>query len=110
MFNTTYNHASFSQVIDIKPACVGTIQKSSPLSRIVKCHIDSEFAKNTLDEFNPHISKKEWHHNGYGGYETHTKIPIIVLQVMVFGDKQCLIEFMLEEDYNKSMEVNNESN
>jgi hypothetical protein len=29
---------------------------------------------------------------------------------MVFGDKQCLIEFMLEEDYNKSMEVNNESN
>ena len=62
MFDTTsfYNHTSFSQAIDIKPACVGTIQKSSPLSRIVKCHIDSPFAKNALDEFNPHVDKTEW--------------------------------------------------
>lgn len=112
MFNTTYNHTSFSQVIDIKPACVGTIQKSSSLSRIVKCHIDSQFAERALDEFKPHISKKEWHHNehSYGGYETSIDIPIIVLQVMVFGDRQCLIEFMFEEDYNKSTEVNNETN
>lgn len=115
MFNTTYNHTSFSQVIDIKPACVGTIQKSSSFSRIVKCHIDSQFAQSALDEFEPHVVKKKWVAGEFDyssgrrlstGYETSENCPIIVLQVMVFGDRQCLIEFMFEEDYNKSIEVN----
>ena len=113
MFDTTsfYNRTSFSQAIDIKPACVGTIQKSSPFSRIVKCHIDSPFAKNALDELNPHIVKIERKSYQYssGYYDEKEEIPIIVLQVMVFGDQQCLIEFMFEKDYNKSIEANNES-
>ena len=108
MFNTTknYDYSSYETVVNIKPACVGTIQKSSPLSRIVKCDVNSEFAKAALDEFQPHINKRVAHGSSYRDtWYSDEPIPIIVLQVMVFGDNQCLIEFITEEDFNKSKEV-----
>lgn len=90
----------YSQVVNILPACMGTIQKSSPLSKIVKCNIDSDFAKNALDEFEPHIVKtvqKPFQYTS-GSYEETEEIPIVVLQVMVFGNNECLIEFITKED------------
>lgn len=101
---TVNNLQRYSQTINIKPACVGTIQKSSPLSRIVKCNINSDFAQNLLDEFNPCVVKEERNYilsdNISRGYWNNTKneYPVIVLQVMVFGDEQCLIEFVYKED------------
>lgn len=92
----------YSQVVNILPACVGTLQKSSPLSKIIKCSIDSEFAKNALDEFNPHIVKttKKSYTYSSGYYEETEEIPIVVLQVMVFGNNECLIEFITKEELN----------
>ena len=92
----------YSQVVNILPACVGTLQKSSPLSKIIKCNIDSEFAKNALDEFNPHIEKtvKKPYPYGSGYYKDTEEIPIVVLQVMVFGNNECLIEFITKEEIN----------
>lgn len=90
----------YSQVVNILPACTGIIQKSSPLSKIVKCNIDSEFAEKALDEFNPHIVKtvqKSYQYTS-GGYEETEEIPIVVLQVMVFGNNECLIEFITKEE------------
>jgi hypothetical protein len=113
MFDTTTvnNLQRYSQTINIKPACVGTIQKSSPLSRIVKCNINSEFAQNLLDEFNPRIVKEEkkyilsdYRSNGYWNNITN-EYPVIVLQVMVFGDEQCLIEFVYKEDLETVEEI-----
>lgn len=90
----------YSQVVNILPACVGTIQKSSPLSKIIKCNIDSEFTKNALDEFNPHIVKtvQKPYTYGSGYYEETEEIPIVVLQVMVFGNNECLIEFITKKE------------
>lgn len=92
----------YSQVVNILPACIGTIQKSSPLSKIIKCNIDSKFAQNALDEFNPHIVKTTQKPYSYGSgyYEETEEIPIVVLQVMVFGNKECLIEFITKEEIN----------
>ena len=104
MLNSTNVNVSYcnkySQVVNILPACIGTMQKSSPLSKIIKCGIDSEFAKNALDEFNPHIVKtvrKSYQYTS-GSYEEREKIPIVVLQVMVFGNNECLIEFITKEE------------
>ena len=111
MFDTTknYDYSSYETVVNIKPACVGTIQKSSPLSRIVKCAVNSDFAKAAMDEFSPHITKKVAHGSGWRDtWYSDEPVPIIVLQVMVFGDNQCLIEFITEEDFNKSKEVKEE--
>lgn len=109
---TVNNIQKYLQTINIKPACVGTIQKSSPLSRIVKCNINSEFTKNLLDEFNPCVIKEERKYvladgRASVGYWNDTKIehPVIVLQVMVFGDEQCLIEFVYKEDLEQAEEI-----
>ena len=110
---TVNNIQKYLQTINIKPACVGTIQKSSPLSRIVKCNINSEFAQNLLDEFNPRIVKEEREYtpaycrSDVRGYWNDVKkeYPVIVLQVMVFGDEQCLIEFVYKEDLESVEEI-----
>lgn len=110
---TVNNLQKYSQTINIKPACIGTIQKSSPLSRIVKCNINSEFAQNLLDEFNPRIVKEERKYilsdgrSGINGYWSNTtnEYQVIVLQVMVFGDEQCLIEFVYKEDLENVEEI-----
>ena len=118
---TVNNLQRYSQTINIKPACVGTIQKSSPLSRIVKCNINSEFAQKLLDEFNPRIVKEEREYtpidcrsdfrvdcrSDFRGYWNDIKkeYPVIVLQVMVFGDEQCLIEFVYKEDLENVEEI-----
>jgi hypothetical protein len=112
---TVNNLQRYSQIINIKPACVGTIQKSSPLSRIVKCNINSKFAQDLLDEFNPCIVKEERkyiHADGRVGVgywdDTKKEYPVIVLQVMVFGDEQCLIEFVYKEDLETVEEIKEE--
>jgi hypothetical protein len=109
---TVNNLQRYSQTINIKPACVGTIQKSSPLSRIVKCNINSKFAQDLLDEFNPRIVKEEkkyiraYDRTGVGYWDSTTcEYPVIVLQVMVFGDEQCLIEFVYKEDLENIEEI-----
>lgn len=106
MFDSTNVNVSYcnkySQVVNILPACIGTIQKSSPLSKIIKCNINSEFATKALDEFEPHIEKttrKSFKYSS-GEYDAIEKIPIIVLQVMVFGNNECLIEFIAKEELN----------
>ena len=79
MFDTN----KYSQTINIKPACSGTIQKSSPFSRIVRCAITSRWGEQLLSSLTPHIEGNE----------------VIILQVMVFGDNQCLIEFVDKDFY-----------
>lgn len=106
MFDSTNVNVSYcnrySQVVNILPACIGTLQKSSPLSKIVKCNIDSKFAEKALDEFNPRIVKtiKKLCQYTSGYYESTEEIPIVVLQVMVFGNNECLIEFITKEELN----------
>lgn len=66
-----------------------------------------------LDEFNPCVVKEERKYvladcrSNVNGYWNDTKIeyPVIVLQVMVFGDEQCLIEFVYKEYLEQVEEI-----
>ena len=73
MFNTEVN----TEVnVDIKPACTGMMQKSHPKSYFTWCHVNSNFRKNYVDN-NPKV-----------------------LQVMVFGDMNMLVEILPDDVYN----------
>lgn len=103
MFNTkiTNNHR-YSQVVNIKPACTGLIQKSSPLSVITRCHLKSPLAGTLLHTEGSYIEHKVWTKDDYArGYWKDVKTPVTILQVMVFGDMECLIEYILTEELNK---------
>jgi hypothetical protein len=66
-----------NQAVNIKPACIGMMQKSHPKSYFEWCHLNSSFRENKVDG-NPRI-----------------------LQIMVFGDNNMLVEILPEEVYNE---------
>lgn len=66
-----------NQEVNIKPACNGMMQKSHPKSYFEWCHLNSNFRKNFVDK-NPRI-----------------------LQIMVFGDNNMLVEILPEEVYEE---------
>ena len=78
----------------------GTLVKSTEKSRIVRFHKDSELAKTFFDIENPHFIKEVKKKYSYGSYESYidkVKIPIIILQVMLCGGDNYLVEFLIEE-------------
>ena len=100
MFDTkVINNQRYNQVINIKPSCMGLIQKSSPISRIVNCNIDSPLADELLNVQNPYLSVEDPESKSYN--KLYIRKPVTVLQVMVFGDNKCIIEYVFTEDLNK---------
>ena len=91
---TVYNNeVTFNSV-------AGTLVKSTEKSRIVRFHKDSELAKTFFDIENPHFIKKVEKKYRFDDYKTYTdkvKIPIIILQVMLCGGDNYLVEFLIEE-------------
>lgn len=73
-------------------AVSGTLIKSCDESKIIRFHMNSERAKMFFDINNPH-SKLE---NDY----PYEKVKIVVLQVMLCGGDQYLVEY-LEKKENK---------
>lgn len=84
MFNS-YN-VSNPQNVSIN-AVGGTIVKNYKKSFIMRFHMNSAVAKSVLDKI-PRLDKR----------------PIVVLQVMICGEKELLAELMWEEDFNKLYE------
>ena len=78
----TYNN---NQKVEIKPACTGMMQKSHPKSYFVWCHVESEYRRKYVDN-NP-----------------------LVLQIMVFGDNNMLIEFIPRDVYTEWIKTEDES-
>lgn len=105
MFDTKINNNQrYNQVVNIKPACTGLIQKSSPLSTITRCHLNSPLAETLLHLEGSYIVQRVWKKNDYDrtrGCWEDIKIPVTILQVMVFGDMECLIEYIFTEELNK---------
>ena len=73
MFNEYYNN----QRVEIKPACTGILQKSHPKSFFTYCHINSDYRRESVDN-NPQV-----------------------LQVMVFGDGQMIVEMLPDYVYRE---------
>ena len=59
-----------NQRVEIKPACTGMLQKSHPKSYFEWCHVNSDFRKKSVDG-NPRV-----------------------LQIMVFGDNNMMVDDM----------------
>lgn len=99
----TNNHR-YNQIVNIQPACTGLIQKSSPLSIITRCHLKSPLAGTLLHPEGSYIERQVWTEDYYDrarGCWKDIKIPVTILQVMVFGDMECLIEYISTEELNK---------
>jgi hypothetical protein len=103
MFDTKIiNNQRYNQIVNIKPACTGLIQKSSPLSIITRCHLKSPLAETLLHPEGSYIERRVWTKDDYaGGYWEDIKTPVTILQVMVFGNMECLIEYISTEELNK---------
>ena len=97
--NETYinnnNSKSFNYNIN---AVSGTIRKSHPKSFITKTTLDETL----LDKINPRytVSKTEYYDkNDFNGYQSTKDCSVFILQVMLCGNDQCLVEFVLKEDF-----------
>ena len=77
MLDTQHNHFNNTQNVEIKPPCIGTLQKSHPKSFFVVCHVTSEYKKNYVDEKSN------------------------VLQLMVFGDNLMMAEILPDDVYEE---------
>ena len=74
---TMLNEYNNNQSVEIKPACTGMLQKSHPKSYFKWCHVGSDYRKNVVDG-NPRV-----------------------LQVMVFGDNNMMVEMLPQEVYEE---------
>ena len=74
MLNNEYNN---NQNVEIKPACMGLLQKSHPKSYFKWCNVGSDYRQNVID-CNP-----------------------LVLQVMVFGDNNMMVEMLPQDVYEE---------
>jgi hypothetical protein len=90
---------------------MGMIQKSHPLSKFVKFHFTSQLSGRLLDSIDEaHVLKSEikqyshisdsdrWKPHAKTSYTEETKIPVTVLQLMVFGADQFIAEIVYNSD------------
>lgn len=67
----------------------GTLAKTLKDSFFVRFHMESNMAKTLFNCIFPYI------------YRNSAEIPVVVLQVMLCGDKEFLAEIIKKEDYDK---------
>lgn len=106
MFNSySSSHATINNNVHLKPACVGTLQKSHNKSKFKRFHVRSDMATWAFSEV-PHLSEKETDRYT-GDYDAKSgkyilKGPeIVILQIMCFGDEELMIEYVLKSDYDE---------
>jgi len=93
MFNTNHmDIGGISTSVNIN-AVGGTLTKSDTRSQIIRFHMDSPMAKEVFSTTNPRL-------DAGGNYNNEFK-SIIVLQVMLCGGNQFLVEFMFVEKEQK---------
>ena len=85
--------------ISMNPACVGTLQKTHIRSKFRRFEIGSETSERVFSEV-PFIGYEERRvGSGEWGFKETIKKEIIILQIMVFGDNQVLIEYVDKKDW-----------
>lgn len=78
-------------------AVSGTIRKSHPKSIITKVKLDDTL----LDKINPKytVTTKKYSEDYRNSYNDSQDYPVVILQVMLCGDNYCLVEFVLDKDF-----------
>lgn len=84
--------------VSFNAPCTGIIQKSHPRSNFVRFHVHSDMAKWVFSDY-PRLVKDVWNYSDVGYNKIYAN-KIVVLQIMVFGDNELLIEYVHEKDLN----------
>lgn len=111
MFNSyASSRTTINNNVHLKPACVGTLQKSHNKSKFKRFHVRSDMAMWAFSDV-PHLSEKtidiyDRYDKAYDYYDSKSgkhKVygpEIVILQVMCFGDEELMIEYVLKSDYD----------
>lgn len=100
------SHATINNSVHLKPACIGTLQKSHNKSKFKRFHVRSDMATWAFSDV-PHLSEKEVdrYTKDYDYYDSGKYIirgpEIVILQIMCFGDEELMIEYVLKSDYDE---------
>lgn len=97
MLNTYNNNNVYrvSQKVILNPPCVGTLQKSHPKSTFVRFHKCSKYAEWIFSDM-PRLSETK------AGKDLKE---IVVLQIMVFGENEFLMEYVYKSDWEENHEI-----
>lgn len=90
MLNHTYNDNS-THSVTMNPPCVGTLQKSHPKSKFELFHRGSQMAATVFSDF-PRLVKDR---------SDRARYEIVLLQIMVFGDNEILMEYVMKSDFEE---------
>lgn len=92
MFDTTkITNQNITKVNFENHSASGLLCKSMVTSKIIRFDRNSKLEDSVFDN-NPHMVLSR-------GSANETKIPIIVLQVLLVSDSRYLVEYITEEDY-----------
>jgi hypothetical protein len=97
MLNTvTLNIGDCTNKVSFNTPSTGIIQKSNPKSNFISFHSKSELAEYVFSEY-PRLTKRTstWDEGSQRFLDTPK---IVVLQIMVFGDNELLVEYVFEKD------------
>ena len=107
MFNTSYYHAG-NHTNNIKiNAVTGAILKNHPKSWFERFHLNSERAKQLLQEGGHRATKNEYKDNGrcFNSYiVANPDKDITVLQMVICGDMEVMAELVYTKDYEIKLE------
>jgi len=85
MFNaTSFNIGEITSKVSLNTPSTGIIQKSHPRSKFVRFHARSQMSEYVFSE-SPRLTKD-------------SSYKIVVIQIMVFGNDELLVEYVYEED------------
>lgn len=101
MTYTSFKIGDITNKVSFNSPCTGIIQKSHPRSNFVRFHYQSKMAGWVFSDY-PRLVEQKWK----WAERTCDRIyadKIIILQAMVFGDNEFLVEYVYEKDL-----INNE--
>lgn len=81
---TSFNIGEITSKVSLNTPSTGIIQKSHPRSNFTRFHAGSPRAEYVLSDF-PRLTKD-------------SSRKLVVLQIMVFGNDELLVEYVYEED------------
>lgn len=84
-----FNIGDLTNTVSLNTPCTGIIQKSHPRSNFKRFHVKSPMAEWVFSDY-PRLKES---------YSDSKEI--VVLQIMVFGDNELLIEYVFKEDLEK---------
>lgn len=85
-------------------AITGTIVKNYKDSFFKRFSLHDNLAKQLFDEDGAYLTKNEIKYsndNDYRGYTMTTKIPVVILQMMLCAKDEVLCELILKENFDK---------